>query len=59
MKTASRVISYFELDEHNIRVEKSKESGREWVYVNEQLVSEKLSWRFKTVHSRCKVKLSK
>jgi hypothetical protein len=51
MQAANRVISYFELGEHNIRVEKSKESGREWVYVNEQLVSEKLSWRFKTVHS--------
>ncbi len=50
MKAASRVISYFDLGEDSIRVETSILSGREWVYVNEKLVSNKLSWRFKTVH---------
>jgi hypothetical protein len=50
MKAASRVISYFDLGEDAIRVETSILSGREWVYLNEKLVSNKLSWRFKTVH---------
>ena len=50
MKAASRVISYFDLGEDAIRVETSILSGREWVYLNEKLVSKKLSWRFKTVH---------
>lgn len=50
MKALSRVISYFDLGEDAIRVETSILSGREWVYLNEKLVSKKLSWHFQTVH---------
>src|SRR5690606_22710478 len=46
----TRCISYFDLGEHTIRVEVSTFSGKEEVFVNDQCVSSKRSFRLKTVH---------
>ncbi len=43
--------SYFDLDEHTIRVSGSNLSGREYVYIDDVLVTKKLNWTFKSVHS--------
>lgn len=46
----ANVVSFFDVGDDCIRVEASILTGMEWVYLNDQLVSKKLSWRFKTVH---------
>ena len=41
-------ISFFDVGEHVIRVEASYLTGKERVYVDDELVSEKLTWRFQS-----------
>lgn len=43
-------ISFFDVGEHVIRVEASYLTGKERVYVDDELVSEKLTWRFQSEH---------
>lgn len=44
-------VSFFDIGEHVIRVEASYLTGKESVYVDDQLVSEKLTWRFSSEHN--------
>lgn len=48
---AHSTVSYFDHDEYTITCIASMLSGMEQVYVNDQLVSEKRSFRFKSVHN--------
>lgn len=43
-------ISFFDIDDHVIRVEASYLTGKEYVYVDDKLISEKLTWRFTSEH---------
>lgn len=43
-------ISFFDVGEHVISVEASYLTGKERVYVDDELVSEKLTWRFQSEH---------
>lgn len=43
-------ISFFDIGDHVIRVEASYLTGKESVYVDDKLVSEKLTWRFTSEH---------
>ena len=42
--------SYFEWQGHNIVAQGSMFSGKEWIYVDDQLVSEKWSWKYHSGH---------
>lgn len=44
-------ISFFDCGEHTIKVIASFTSGKEYVFVDDQLVSEKRSFRFKSEHT--------
>lgn len=44
-------ISFFDCGEHTIKVIASFTSGKEYVYVDDQLVSEKRSFRYKSEHT--------
>lgn len=44
-------VSFFDVGDHVIRVEASYLSGRERVYVDDQLISQKLTWRMQSEHS--------
>lgn len=48
---ADRAVSFFDLGEDCIRVESSFLTGQEQVFVNDTLISKKLSWRYSSVHS--------
>lgn len=43
-------ISFFDIGDHVIRVEASYLTGKESVYVDDELISEKLTWRFTSEH---------
>ena len=43
-------ISFFDIGDHVIRVEASYLTGKESVYVDDKLISEKLTWRFTSEH---------
>ena len=42
--------SYFDLAEHTVRVSGSNLTGHEYVYLDDELVSKKLNWTFKSSH---------
>lgn len=44
-------VSFFDLGDDSIRVESSFLTGQEKVFLNEQLISKKLTWRFTSVHA--------
>jgi hypothetical protein len=48
---ADRAVAFFDLGEDCIRVESSFLTGMEQVFVNDELISKKLSWRFSSVHA--------
>lgn len=48
---ADRAVAFFDLADDCIRVESSFLTGMEQVFVNDELISKKLSWRFKSVHT--------
>jgi hypothetical protein len=48
---ADRAVSFFDLGEDCIRVESSFLTGQEQIFVNDELISKKLSWRFRSVHA--------
>ncbi|CAE6948768.1 hypothetical protein ACOMICROBIO_GDFFDHBD_03504 [Vibrio sp. B1REV9] len=51
MQTGKTILtSYFEWKGHDITVQCSMLSGKEWVYVDDVLVSEKRNWRLKSSH---------
>ena len=43
--------SYFDVGEDTIKVSGSHFTGYEYVYVNDQLVSKKLNWTFRSKHN--------
>lgn len=48
---ADRAVTFFDLGEDCIRVESSFLTGQEQVFVNDQLISKKLSWRYSSTHA--------
>jgi hypothetical protein len=48
---ADRAVAFFDLADDCIRVESSFLTGMEQVFVNDELISKKLSWRFSSVHA--------
>ena len=51
MQTGKTILtSYFEWKGHDITVQISMLSGKEWVYVDDELVSQKSNWCFKSSH---------
>ena len=51
MQTGKTILtSYFEWKGHDITVQISMLSGKEWVYVDGELVSQKSNWYFKSSH---------
>lgn len=52
MQTGKYILTcYFEWQGHSITVQNSTLSGREWVYVDDQLVSQKLNFSHSSRHS--------
>lgn len=48
---ADRAVTFFDLGEDCIRVESSFLTGQEQVFVNDQLISKKRSWRYSSAHA--------
>lgn len=47
---ANHAVTFFDLGDDAIRVESSFLTGQEQVFLNDQLISKKLSWRYSSVH---------
>ena len=49
-KKQNNIVSYFDFGEHCIKVETACLSGKECVFLDDQIVSERRNWKYLSVH---------